>query len=80
MIDLGYIGNQYTWRHGASVERRKTTRLDRAICCDEWRQRFPLASMQNLGHAHSDHCPLLLEKNGVRMALLGEKPSKFQAT
>lgn len=30
-------------------------------------------------HAHSDHCPILVELHGEELADLGEKPFKFQA-
>lgn len=80
MIDLGFIGNEYTWRHGTNVETRKAARLNRALSCDVWRRRFSSASVQHLRHAHSDHYPLLVELDGARTARLGERPFKFQAT
>lgn len=76
---MGYFGNKYTWRHGSSVETRRAIRLDRALCCDVWRRRFPLASVRHLGHAHSDHCPLLVELGGATTTRLGHRPCKFQA-
>lgn len=31
LIDMGYCGNSFTWKHGTSVETRQAARLDR--CC-----------------------------------------------
>lgn len=59
LIDLGFIGSRYTWSHGLSVETKKTTRSDRAVCCNQWRRRFPGALVRHLSHAYSDHCPVL---------------------
>lgn len=61
------------------MQNRKAARLDRAVCCDDWRRCFPSASVIHLGHSHSDHCPLLVKMNGARSARLGEHPFKFQA-
>lgn len=33
--------------------------------------------MRHLSHAHSDHCPILLELDGSEGARLGERPFKF---
>lgn len=78
LIDLGYIGNQYTWRHGVSVETWKAARLNRALRCDDWRRLFPSAIVRHLSHAHFDHCWLLLEMDGVNATHLGERPFRFQ--
>lgn len=79
LIDLGYVGSQYTWKHGTSSETRRATRLDRAISCDEWRRLFPSATIRHLTHAHSDHCPVLVELLRRESIELGERPFKFQA-
>lgn len=71
MIDLGYVGNQFTWRHGLNVETRRAARLDRILCCDDWKRLFLAAVVKHIGYAHSDHCLLQLEVNGVGEAKLG---------
>lgn len=35
MIDMGYIGSLYTWRHGVNMETRRVAWHDKAICCDD---------------------------------------------
>lgn len=78
LTDLGYIGNQYTWRHGVNMEMRKEARLNRALCCDEWKILFPSVSVRYLGHAHSDHSPLFLEVNGAKAEQLEKQSFRFQ--
>lgn len=77
---MGYIGNPFTWHHGTSVETRKAARLDRILCCSEWRLVYPAATVRHLGHAHSEHCPVLMDLLGVEATRLGERPFKFQTT
>jgi hypothetical protein len=55
LTDLGYTGDKFTWHRGGIRER-----LDRAIACDEWRGKFPDATVENLNYSRSDHRPLLL--------------------
>lgn len=35
MSDMGFVGNQCTWRHGTNTETRRVASLDKAICCDD---------------------------------------------
>lgn len=62
-----------------SVETRKAARLDKALCCDEWRLMFPSSTARHLGHAYSEYFLILMEISGVGAARLGERPFKFQA-
>lgn len=79
MLDIRFSGNRFTWNHGASFETRRAAWLDRALSCVEWRRMFPSAYIRHLSHAHSDHCPVLLELKGRRSQWLGKRPFKFQA-
>lgn len=79
MLVMEFIGNWYTWNHGANLESRSAVRLGRALCCDAWWTLFPSAIVRHLSHAHSDHCPLLMDLYGLRRRVLGERPFKFQA-
>lgn len=79
LVNLGYVGSCYTWSHGTSVEIRRTTRLDRALCCDEWRRQFPRAMVRHLSHAYSDHCLIMLDLNGACGERMGERPFRFLA-
>lgn len=78
LLDLGFIGNRYTWSHRCDMATRIAARLDRALCCDEWRRTFASATVRNLSQAHSDHCPVLLKLGGVRRRRLGDQLFCFQ--
>lgn len=79
MIDLGFVGARFTWSHGTSEEGRRSAWLDRAMGEDKWRRLFPTAKVIHLQHAHSDHCPLLLELDEDHSSRLGERPFYFEA-
>lgn len=51
MIDLGFIGNRFTWNHGVHIETRNSTRLNRGLCNDERRRFFPSAIVNHLTHS-----------------------------
>lgn len=78
LLDVGFSSNRFTWSHGMTMESRKAARLDRALCCVEWRMLFSLETVCHLSHSHSDHCPLLLDLKSTRTRRLGERSFKFQ--
>lgn len=65
LIDLGFIETRFTWPHRVSVEIRRAARLDRALCCAELRRLFPGDTIRHLNNTYFDHCPVLLDLNGV---------------
>lgn len=79
LIDLGFIGNQFIWNHGVQRETWRSVMLDRTLCNDEWRRLCMSATVLHLTHAHSDHCPILLKLDGMKIARLGDRPFKFLA-
>lgn len=78
LIDLGFSGCIFTWNYIVSVETRRSTMLDRAMCDDNWRRRLPDANVKHLAHSHSDHCPLLLRLQTNDATQVGDRPFKFQ--
>lgn len=64
MIDLGYVGPSFTLHHGNCVTQRRSARLDRALCDEEWRCLFPEPVVIHCTHTHSDHSPILLRVRG----------------
>ena len=62
-VDLGYLGNKYTWARGiwgkASIKRR----LDRGVAIISWRLAYPRATITHLGAIKSDHAPILMDTN-----------------
>lgn len=79
LIDLGFIGQSFTWNHGGSLSTRHSARLDRGMCDDQWRRIFPKAMVKHLSHSYSDHCPLLLTLDLGKEKRLGERPFRFQS-
>lgn len=57
LVDLGFRGLIYTWKHGINLQIRHSTRLNRALCDDAWWREFPEATLGHLSYFHSDHCP-----------------------
>lgn len=54
-------------------------RLDRGLCNDSWRRRFPEASILHLPCLKSDHRPLLLQHNTGLIPSRTNKPFRFFA-
>lgn len=78
LLDLGAVGNAFTWFRRAIGSQPISKRLDRALADIDMRRGFPEAYVENLCRRHSDHCPLLLRCN----AIVPDKklrPFRFQA-
>lgn len=81
LIDHGFSGSPFTWSHGVQRETRKSARLDRALCNEEWRRAWPVEVVRHLTHAHLDHCPILLKLDGTKSARLFIRvPSSLDAS
>lgn len=80
LIDLGYIGPKFTWNHGMIITTRRSARLDRTICNEQWKKAFPEAKLRHLPHSYSNHCPILLQLDSKSGSYLRDHPFKFQAT
>jgi exonuclease III len=62
-VDLGFVGNSFTWSNRRWGRGSIRERLDRGIASVSWRVHFPKATIYHLGAVNSDHCPLLLNTN-----------------
>jgi hypothetical protein len=80
LLDLGATGPKFTWRgpifHGGQ---RIYERLDRALCNDQWRLKFPDAFVKVLTRLDfSDHHPILISPIQVPH-LTAERQFRFES-
>jgi hypothetical protein len=61
LTDLGFSGVPYTYDNKRSGRPNVRVRLDRAVACPAWRDRFSDSQVQHLTSPVSDHCPILLQ-------------------
>jgi hypothetical protein len=61
LLDLGYKGHFWTWEKKVTGGTYTRVRLDRALGSAEWRAQFPLACVQHVDMATSDHSALSIQ-------------------
>ncbi|XP_031112000.1 uncharacterized protein LOC116015972 [Ipomoea triloba] len=76
LLDLGFIGAEFTWMRGNNTDSFRGARLDRALCNVEWRTRFPEAKVEHLPLINSDHAPLLI-RSDPHLNTVGRKAFRF---
>jgi hypothetical protein len=68
LTDLGFAGVPYTYDNNRRGRANVRVRLDRAVACPAWRDRFADTHVQHLISPVSDHCPILVQmEEEVRM-------------
>ncbi|XP_021761807.1 uncharacterized protein LOC110726644 [Chenopodium quinoa] len=80
LIEVEFMGAAHTWSRGNSEETRRSGRLDRALCTDNWALQFDKAKVKHLPTIHSDHCPIFISPNGFVPLQALHRPFRFQAT
>ena len=78
LMDIGLVGNSFTWVRRESGCTSMMKRLDRALATLSWRHLFPEAYVEVLGKLHYDHFPLLLRCGG-QIVVKGDRPFRFLA-
>lgn len=63
LLDLGYVGEQFTWEKSRGKHNWIQECLDRGLATQNWCNLFPLAEVRVLDVATSDHLPLYLQLN-----------------
>lgn len=63
LIDLGFVGEMYTWEKSGGSVRWVQERLDRGMANKAWKNLFPAAEVRVLEVSTSDHLPLFLNLN-----------------
>ncbi|MBA0575541.1 hypothetical protein Golob_024180 [Gossypium lobatum] len=66
LTDLGFTGRWFTWERGRFVSINIKEQLDRGVATLSWVNRFPGYRIEHLSHSFFDHCPLLLDSEGVK--------------
>ncbi|KAK9286378.1 hypothetical protein L1049_014773 [Liquidambar formosana] len=66
LIDPPLIGGWFTWLNNREVP--SISRLDRFLFSPSWEEHFPRVTQVALPRPLSDHIPLLLDSEGMRMA------------
>ncbi|KAG0486107.1 hypothetical protein HPP92_008202 [Vanilla planifolia] len=69
LVDLGFVGNRYTWCNGRKGSARIWERLDRVLINSKGLCSHPSLSVAHLACIGSDHCPLVVSV-GNRSTLL----------
>jgi hypothetical protein len=69
LVDLGFVGNRFTWSNHRSGKDNIRERLDRGLVNQDWIQSFPNSLL--------NHCPILLLSAGTYRNL--PKPFCFEA-
>ena len=60
LVDLGFVGQRYTWCNSRIGEQRTLVRLDRMVANEKWLNIFGEAKVYHRAMAASDHCLLNL--------------------
>jgi endonuclease/exonuclease/phosphatase family metal-dependent hydrolase len=60
LLDLGFTGTAWTFEKKVSGGSYYRVRLDRALATASWSLRYPMAVVQHLTAAASDHSPIMV--------------------
>ena len=77
LVDLGFVGNNFTWSNHRYGRANIKERLDRGLANQGWMFLFPNSLISHFLVANSDHCPILLSTSGSYQNL--HKPFRFEA-
>lgn len=66
-MDLGFMGNRFTWSKHFVVGNPIWERLDRGLANDTWFLKFPGTIVHHLQCTSLDHYPLLINLLGLEM-------------
>ena len=75
-VDLGYVGQKYTWNKRLAGGITVWERLDRAVANTQWLSLFPGSSVTHLDSAFSYHKPLIIHPDGIPIKKL--RPWRFE--
>jgi hypothetical protein len=76
-VDLGFVGNKFTWSNHCSGRDNIREMLDRGLANQGWGNLFPNSLINHFLASNSDHCPILLLTIGSYRNI--PKPFRFEA-
>ncbi|KAH7568757.1 hypothetical protein JRO89_XS06G0045300 [Xanthoceras sorbifolium] len=79
LVDLGFVGQKFTWMVKRGVNDNIWCRLDRAVCSIDLRIMFPEGFIRHLLRINSDHCPIVLNLHSAHIPNNSLKPFRFEA-
>ncbi|KAG6666594.1 hypothetical protein CIPAW_01G042200 [Carya illinoinensis] len=79
LLDLGYIGNPFTWCNKRVPEQSISERLDRGLANLKWKTFYPMASVSHGSVTYSDHVPIKFQLQNDRYQSRGKKLFHFEA-
>ncbi|XP_075640325.1 uncharacterized protein LOC142612079 [Castanea sativa] len=79
LIDLGFVGQRFTWCKGRFGDQRTLIRLDRMVANEAWSLVSPEAKVHHVSMSSSDHCLLALFLNKDHQQRRGKKRFFFEA-
>ncbi|XP_023644208.1 uncharacterized protein LOC111832098 [Capsella rubella] len=79
LIDMGFRGNNYTWRRGRVLSTYIAKRLDRVMCNAAMRLKWQEASVTHLLFLASDHPPLYVQLCPTVEGNPKQRPFRFEA-
>ena len=76
LLDLGFLGNKFTWSRTYPNGGMVWERLDRAVCTAKWYDLFLSTSVQTLTCVSSDHNPICIQLEEIEVKTL--RPWRFE--
>ncbi|XP_026419902.1 uncharacterized protein LOC113315873 [Papaver somniferum] len=64
LMDLGFIGSNYTWSNRTEGKGYRRARIDFALHNALWKMQYPNSKLHHLPFRASDHFPILLYSEG----------------
>ncbi|WZZ66780.1 hypothetical protein YC2023_078150 [Brassica napus] len=79
LVDMGFKGNQFTWRRGKETRNFVAKRLDRVLCSAQTRVRWQEAVVSHLPFLASDHAPVYVQLEPEQRGNTRRRPFRFEA-
>ena len=75
-MDLGFVGNKFTWFKNYPNGGAVWERLDRAMCTTDWFNLFPATKFRTLVGGSSNQNPILILPEGLEVK--PQRPWRFE--